>query len=77
MDRNLFRRVETAFPVRDARLKRRVIHEALFEHLRDNTSAWTMDADGHYTRRKPRGKARHNVQQRLLQKLAAAPDASA
>lgn len=77
MDRNLFRRVETAFPVRDAKLKRRVIHEALFEHLRDNTSAWVMDADGQYTRRKPRGKAHHNVQQRLLTKLAVAPGAPA
>ena len=36
MDRNLFRRVEIAFPVRDRKLKERVIDEAIDVHLRDN-----------------------------------------
>jgi polyphosphate kinase len=69
MDRNLLRRVEVAFPVRDKRLKKRVIDEAIAEHLRDNASAWIMDAEGGYARRRPgKGKARVS-QVRLLDKL--------
>jgi len=69
MDRNLLRRVEVAFPVRDSRLKKRVIDEAIVVHLQDNVFAWTMDAEGAYERRRPRGAAR-SAQQRLLQRLA-------
>lgn len=75
MDRNFFRRVETAFPVLDRRLKRRVIQESLVEPLRDNEGAWVMDEDGRYSRRRSRGKSQRNAQQRLLEKLAArSPD---
>ena len=75
MDRNFFRRVETAFPVLDRRLKRRVIQESLVEPLRDNEGAWVMDEDGRYSKRRGRGKSRRNAQQRLLEKLAArSPD---
>jgi polyphosphate kinase len=75
MDRNLLRRVEVAFPVRDNRLKRRVIEEGIQEHLRDNCMAWVMEPDGSYVRRRPRG-ARRSSQLRLLAKLAgqAGPD---
>lgn len=71
MGRNLYRRVEVAFPVRDRRLKARVLSEGIAVHLRDNTSAWTMDAEGGYTLRRPRGKRRIVSQQALLEKLAA------
>jgi len=71
MGRNLHRRVEVAFPVRDRRLKARVLSEGIAVHLRDNVMAWTMDADGHYTRRKPRGPRRIVSQHHLLDKLAA------
>ena len=66
MDRNLLRRVEVAFPVRDPRLKRRVIQEGLIEHLRDNASAWMMDGDGNYQRKRPRGALRRVSQLRML-----------
>ncbi|MEO7494868.1 MAG: polyphosphate kinase 1 [Massilia sp.] len=56
MSRNLFRRIEVAFPVLDKVLKRRVINEGLNPYLKDNSNAWELDADGHYTRRKARGK---------------------
>ena len=70
MDRNLLRRVEVAFPVKDRRLRRRVIQEAMREHLADNCSAWVMDADGHYERRHPRrGAALRRSQTRLLEAL--------
>ena len=69
-DRNLFRRVEIAFPVRDAKLKKRVIEEAIGVHLRDNAGAWVMDGDGGYRRRRRHGKA-FSAQAALLAALAA------
>jgi polyphosphate kinase len=56
MNRNLFRRIEVAFPVLDPTLKKRVIGEGLNPYLKDNVNAWELDADGRYHRRKPRGK---------------------
>ncbi|HZZ12347.1 MAG TPA: polyphosphate kinase 1 [Paraburkholderia sp.] len=68
MDRNLFRRVEVAFPVNNRRLKRRVIAEGLSAFLGDNQSAWLMQSDGHYRRRRP-GKSSRNAQMMLLTKF--------
>jgi polyphosphate kinase len=68
MDRNFFRRVEVAFPVNDRRLKRRVIAEGLSVFLGDNQSAWLMQSDGHYRRRRP-GKSMRNAQLGLLAKF--------
>jgi polyphosphate kinase len=56
MERNLFRRVETAFPLDDARQRARVIEEGLAISLADNVQSWELSADGAWTRRKP-GKA--------------------
>jgi polyphosphate kinase len=53
MNRNLFRRVEVAFPVLDPELKQRVIDEGLKPYLKDNHKSWELDADGSYRRRKP------------------------
>jgi len=47
MDRNLFRRVETAFPVLDPELKARLIAD-LDTCLNDNTHAWDLQSDGSY-----------------------------
>ena len=68
MDRNLFRRVEVAFPIRERKLKRRVIAEGLSVFLGDNQSAWLMHSDGHYRRRRS-GKTVRNAQLGLLAKL--------
>lgn len=68
MDRNLFRRVEVAFPVRERKLKRRVIAEGLSVCLGDNQSAWQMHSDGHYRRRRA-GKTIRNAQLGLLAKF--------
>ena len=53
-ERNLLRRVEVAFPVKDAKLKQRVIQEGLMILLKDNASAWLMKSDGTYLKSKPR-----------------------
>ena len=54
MDRNLLRRVEVAFPVKDRALKKRVILEGLKLLLKDNATAWKMNSDGSYQQVKPR-----------------------
>lgn len=70
MNRNLFRRIEVAFPVLDPDLKKRVINEGLNPYLKDNINAWELDSDGGYHRRKPRGKlAAFGAQQYLMQLL--------
>jgi polyphosphate kinase len=74
MGRNLFRRVEVAFPVRDPALRKRVVDEGLKAYLADNCDAWQLDAEGRWTRIKPRrGTRRRSAQSQLLAKLAA-PD---
>ncbi len=49
MDRNLFRRVEIAFPLESAELQARVAAEIEL-YLADDMEAWELDADGHYQR---------------------------
>jgi polyphosphate kinase len=74
MGRNLFRRVEVAFPVRDPALRKRVVDEGLKAYLADNCDAWQLDAEGRWTRVKPRrGTKRRSAQSLLLAKMAA-PD---
>lgn len=53
MERNVFKRIELAFPILDKKIKKRVIHEGLRVYLTDNQQAWDMNAEGGYTRRKP------------------------
>lgn len=50
MSRNMFRRIEVAWPVRDATLRQRLIDEALVPYLRDESDAWTLQSDGSYRR---------------------------
>ena len=50
MNRNMLRRVELAWPVEDAALRQRVIDECLVAYLHDNVDAWSLNAEGHYTR---------------------------
>ncbi|MES2536429.1 MAG: polyphosphate kinase 1 [Pseudomonadota bacterium] len=76
MSRNLFRRVEVAFPVLDRALKKRVIAEGLRPYLKDNMDAWELDSRGVYKKRKPHGKQHpFRAQQYLMQTLGSvAPD---
>jgi len=77
MNRNLFRRVEVAFPIRSPATKRRVLREGLQPYLKDNVNAWELGSDGRYRRRRSRGKqAAYSAQQVLMDMLGAesAPD---
>lgn len=68
MDRNLFRRVEACFPVRDVVLAKRVYREAITNYLIDNTQAWELTSDGGYRKFKGRGKP-HTAQGALMIEL--------
>ena len=70
MDRNFFRRVEVAFPVENRKLHERVVRESLNYYLRDNTHAWTLDADGSYHRLSPNGAEPWSAQAKLVQELS-------
>ena len=49
MSRNMFRRVEVAWPLRDRAMRQRVIDECLVPYLMDGKEAWNLNADGSYT----------------------------
>ncbi|NII07805.1 polyphosphate kinase 1 [Luteibacter anthropi] len=67
MERNLMRRIEIGVPILEPDLARRVYDETLDNYLRDNTQAWSLDADGRYTRCEPAtGELPHSAQQALL-----------
>jgi polyphosphate kinase len=70
MNRNLFRRIEVAFPVLDKTLKERVMQEGLMPYLKDNRNSWELDADGNYHRRRPQSdQASFSAQEFLMQTL--------
>ena len=50
MSRNMVRRVEVAWPVRDQRLRQRIIDEGLVPYLHDRRDAWLLDSEGRYKR---------------------------
>jgi polyphosphate kinase len=63
MDRNLFRRVEVAFPVESAELQARIVDE-LSLYLLDDVQAWELGADGRYAR--VQGDTQTSAQTRLM-----------
>jgi polyphosphate kinase len=48
MGRNMFGRVEVAWPVRDSALRRRIVDECLMPYLFDQKDAWRLEASGRY-----------------------------
>ncbi|MCK5354405.1 MAG: polyphosphate kinase 1 [Methyloprofundus sp.] len=54
MSRNMFRRVEAAFPIENKQLKARVLND-LDCYLKDNSQAWVMQSEGHYIQSMPKG----------------------
>jgi polyphosphate kinase len=70
MPRNLDSRVELLAPVRDEYLRAELL-DTLERSMADNTNAWTLDADGIWTRRAPDGSEPRNVQKELMARHAA------
>ena len=50
MERNFARRIELAFPVLGAKLKRRVVAESLQAALKDNVNSWRLNCDGTWSK---------------------------
>jgi polyphosphate kinase len=72
MGRNLFKRIEVAFPVRDPALRKRVIDEGLRAYLADNRDAWELGPTGTWSKARPRRGARsRSAQTELLARLQA------
>jgi polyphosphate kinase len=70
MERNFFRRVEIAFPVREKTHHDRILRD-LDSYLSDNTQAWTLGRDGHYTRCARGNDPARDAQSSLLARYAA------
>jgi polyphosphate kinase len=67
MGRNMHGRIEVAWPVRDARLRQRIIDECLVPYLHDSLDAWTLQPDGQYRRVGEQG---ISAQQALMRRYA-------
>ncbi len=50
MSRNMMRRIEVAWPVRDPVLRQRIVEECLIAYLKDGRDAWDLAPDGQYHR---------------------------
>jgi polyphosphate kinase len=50
MSRNMFGRIEVAWPLHDAKLRQRVIDECLVPYLHDRLDSWMQQPDGGYRR---------------------------
>ncbi|MDC8786265.1 polyphosphate kinase 1 [Roseateles koreensis] len=71
MSRNMFRRIEIAWPVTDPKLRQRIIDEALVPYLHDRQDAWQLGPDGRSTRISTEGP---NAQQALMLRYKAHRD---
>ena len=70
LERNLLRRVETAFPILDPAIAERVLREGLLNYVDDNQNAWEMQADGQYRKLEPvDGQAPFSAQLAMLEGL--------
>jgi polyphosphate kinase len=70
MDRNMFFRVETCFPITDPELAKRVKHDALLIYLADNRQSWQLQSDGSYRQISADPGKEKVAQQILLDRLA-------
>jgi polyphosphate kinase len=70
MERNLFQRVETCYPIEDKSIRERIIGD-LHTYLSDNTQAWMLQPDGTYVRISPgEEEPAFSAQRAILEKLA-------
>jgi polyphosphate kinase len=70
MNRNMLRRVELAWPVRDPALRQRLIDECLLAYLHDGQDAWELGADGSYRALGPDPRRLPGAQAALMQRYA-------
>ncbi|HKZ73135.1 MAG TPA: polyphosphate kinase 1 [Steroidobacteraceae bacterium] len=70
MERNFFRRVEVAFPIKREAHRERILRD-LDAYLQDTAQAWTLGRDGTYRRALPKDGAVFSAQDALLERYAA------
>jgi polyphosphate kinase len=68
MQRNLDRRMETVMPVTDSQLKQE-LEQTLQIYENDNCSAWDMQPDGKYVKRRPRKREKRSAAQQVFIEL--------
>ncbi len=68
MNRNMFSRVETCFPIENKVLAQRVLHD-LECYLKDDSQSWILQSDGSYILPKPDKQKPYMVQTELLEEL--------
>jgi polyphosphate kinase len=78
MNRNMVRRIEIAWPVKDEALRDRIMAECLGNYLADTQDTWELQPDGRYkpliTAPTPKSAGRRSVSaQATLMKQYAAP----
>ncbi len=69
MERNMFRRNESCFEIRQKAMKEQIRHD-LELFLADNCQAWVLKADGSYKRQSPGKNERVSAQETFLRTLA-------
>jgi len=70
MGRNMFRRVETCFPIENKHLKERVLQD-LEGYLKDNSQAWLMQSDGSYIQATHEEGEEYCIQKELMAQYSA------
>ncbi|MFO7762216.1 MAG: polyphosphate kinase 1 [Wenzhouxiangellaceae bacterium] len=70
MERNLFQRVETAFPLHGDAIAARISEEAIDLAFRDNRQAWILNGDGSYEHAWPADGQDPRIAQELLMRRA-------
>ena len=68
MNRNMFRRVETCFPIENKKLHDRIMHD-LECYLKDDSQAWILQSDGSYKQMQPVGDKPYQAQMVLLEEI--------
>jgi polyphosphate kinase len=66
MERNLFQRVETAFPLEQPQLAERMLDEAIELAFEDNRQAWELQGDGSYRHVWPAADEAPKIAQEIL-----------
>lgn len=70
MDRNLFHRVEVAFPIENKQIFDQIYQDGLINYLKDNVQAWELDGEGHWHQLEPKeGESAYIAQNQLLKTI--------
>ncbi len=70
MNRNMMRRIETAWPVEDPEHRQRILRECCELYLADNQDAWILQEQGQYIQHRVSGKNKQSAQLQLLSQYA-------